>query len=83
MKERDDFGCLTGSLSRKKDLWCADIVYTSPNGKETTISSGYIFESEDEAKHSLDINLNMILDKVQNQLGLSTEMLISDGTMLQ
>lgn len=67
---------LNGAIEESNGKWCAEIVLTTPDGKQSRLNSGYEFNSKDEAADNLRFNMDRILAEFSKN---GVEVIARDG----
>jgi hypothetical protein len=64
----------------KTAMWRAEVCLKTPDGKQTTLDSGFIYQTKASAEASLDFNMNRILQELKKN---GVEILSRNGLEFQ
>lgn len=71
---------LSGKTIQRGEFWGAEIILTTPDGKQTKIESGLICKTDTEAAALLQHNMDRLLSEFRKD---GTEVIFKNGVALQ
>jgi hypothetical protein len=71
---------LNGGIQELNGLWRVEVLLKTPNGKATTLDSGFVYTSQPEAENALQKKMDEILSSFVEQ---GVEVLSKNGVLHQ